>query len=91
MLERPPSEAERLKRRARERRSEARRAQHAAAQRRYRQREAVGDLIVSHPFTVAEVAKLCALGYLRDCELENRAAINAAIGALIANIKFDDG
>jgi hypothetical protein len=88
MLERPPSRRRSLGA-AWQERSRKRRAQHAEAQRRYRQREAVGDLLVSHRFTPIETAKLHALGYLRECELEDREAIDAAIGALIADIVPD--
>jgi hypothetical protein len=82
MLDRPPSPGHLRQARSRKRR----RAQLVAAQRRFRQREAAGDVLVSHRFTVAEVATLHRLGYLREHELENRAAIDAALGALLANI-----
>jgi hypothetical protein len=55
--------------------------------RRYRARQRRGEIPVTHLFTVDEVATLHALDYLRDCELEDRAAIDAAISALLANIR----
>jgi hypothetical protein len=67
-----------------------RRAQHAAAQRRLRQREAAGDVLVRHRFTPIETAKLHALGYLRDSELEDAAAIDAALTAMLANITLEE-
>jgi hypothetical protein len=53
--------------------------------RRYRQRQAAGDVVVTRGFTQAETAKLCRLGYLFEHELEDRAAIAEAIAAVIAD------
>jgi hypothetical protein len=62
------------------------RLRHRERMRRYRQRQAAGDLVVTRRFTPAETAKLHRLGYLRECELEDRAAICEAVTALIADV-----
>jgi hypothetical protein len=66
-----------------------RRAQHRAAQRRYRRRERTGELMVTLALDPTEVAKLVMLRYLRDCEIEDRRAIAAAVKALIAGIRVE--
>ena len=43
--------------------------------------------MVTLPVSVEQVAKLHALHYLREAELEDRAAIAAAIGTMIDNIR----
>jgi hypothetical protein len=72
MLDRPPSRRER----------------HAEAMRRHRRRERNGVLMVTLPVTPEQTAKLAALRYLGECELENRARIAAAIGALIDGVEI---
>jgi hypothetical protein len=67
MLHRPPSPA----------RSDA--AARRARQARYRRRQAAGRLFAGIEFTPGETAKLHRLGYLGDCQLEDREAIAAAI------------
>jgi hypothetical protein len=63
---------------------------HAAQrQRRYRKRQAAGDVIVTRTFTRAETDKLCRRGYLGQHELEDRGAIAEAIAAVIADLVVD--
>jgi hypothetical protein len=57
-----------------------------ARMRRYRERQAAGDIMVTHRITPAETAKLFRHGYLAEHELEDRAAISEAITALIADL-----
>jgi hypothetical protein len=65
---------------------DARRAATRRRQARFRQRQATGDIVVTRQFMPAETAKLCRLGYLGEHELEDRAAIAEAIGAVIADL-----
>jgi len=60
-----------------------------ARMRRYRERQAAGDVIVTQRITPAETTKLFRHGYLAEHELENREAIAEAITALIADL-IDD-
>jgi hypothetical protein len=60
---------------------------HRERMRRYRQRQAAGRLSIVTDFTPEETAKLCRLRYLRECELEDRARIAAALHALLGNIR----
>jgi hypothetical protein len=57
--------------------------------RRFRRRERDGTVVVTLALEPVEVAKLCALRYLRDCEPEDRRAIAVAIKALIAGIRVE--
>ena len=66
------------------------RARHAARMRRHRRRQAAGLISVTSDFTPEETSRLCSLGYLSECELEDRAAIAAAVHALLANIVTDE-
>jgi hypothetical protein len=59
---------------------------HRERMRRYRRRQAAGDVMVTRPFTPAETAKLLQLGYLREHELEDRVAIAEAVAAVIADL-----
>jgi hypothetical protein len=59
---------------------------HRQRQRRYRERQAAGDVMVTQRITPAESAKLLRHGYLRECELEDRQAISEALTALIADL-----
>jgi hypothetical protein len=59
---------------------------HRERMRRYRQRQAAGDVVVTREFTPTETAKLHRLGYLREGELEDRVAIAEAIAAVIADL-----
>jgi hypothetical protein len=58
-------------------------------QRAYRKRQAAGSLMVTLELTPEDIARLYRLGYLRDCDLEDRRSIAAAIRALLANIVLD--
>jgi hypothetical protein len=64
------------------------RAAHAAAMRRHRRRERDGVIMVTIAVTPEQVAKLHALHYIGESGLEDRAAISAAIGALIDGIEI---
>jgi hypothetical protein len=55
-------------------------------QRAYRRRQAAGSLVVTIELGQKEIARLYRLGYLRDCELEDRHRIGDAIRMLLANI-----
>lgn len=68
----------------------ASRRAHRERARRYRSRQRTGRLIVAIDFSEQETAKLCALRYLKECELEDRSAIGTAIHNLLANIVIDD-
>jgi hypothetical protein len=57
-------------------------------QSRYRRRQRRGEVMVTIPVTPGVTAQLVQLGYLRETELEDRAAIAAAIVVLISNIKI---
>jgi hypothetical protein len=57
-----------------------------ARMRRYRERQAAGDMMISQRITPAETAKLLRHGYLAEHELEDRQAISEAITALIADL-----
>jgi hypothetical protein len=59
---------------------------HRERMRRYRERQAAGDLMVTQRITPAETAKLFRHGYLGEHELEDRTAIAEAITALIADL-----
>ena len=60
----------------------------AARTRRYRERQARGTLMVTVPVTVEQTAKLAALRYLTEAELEDRARVAAAIAALLDGIEI---
>jgi hypothetical protein len=60
-----------------------------ARQRRYRQRQAAGHIVVRIEVTQEETAKLWALGYLDDHQVEDRARIADALRRLIAGIILD--
>jgi hypothetical protein len=59
---------------------------HREAQRRYRRRQLSGRVVVTVEFTPEETAKLHRLHYLAEHELEDRAAIAAALHLLLVNI-----
>jgi hypothetical protein len=77
----PPTRARRTRAR---RRQDGPRADRA---RRYRQRQRDGVIMVTVPVSPAQTAKLAALRYLTESELENRARIAAAIAALLDGIE----
>jgi hypothetical protein len=54
--------------------------------RRARRRQKRGELLVTVALTADETAKLHKLGYLELDQLEDRAAIAAAVRALLGNI-----
>ena len=66
----------------------SRRERHAEAQRRHRRRERNGTLMITLPITPEQVGKLAALRYLAKSELEDRARIAEAIGALLDGIEI---
>jgi hypothetical protein len=65
-----------------------RRQQHREAMRRHRRRERDGTLMITIAVTPAQTAKLAALHYLAECELEDRPRIAEAIGALIDGVEI---
>jgi hypothetical protein len=67
----------------------ARRQQHAQAQRRFRRRQRNGTLMIAVALEPRQVAKLAALRYLGECELEDRKRIAAALVALIDAIELE--
>ncbi len=66
-----------------------RRARHRERMRRHRQRQRDGRRSVTTDFTLEETAKLCALHYLTECEVEDRQRIAEALHELLANIVLD--
>ncbi len=83
MLERPPSAKPPAGK------AERQRALHRAAVRRHRRRERDGVVVVNLALDPDETAKLVALRYLRECELEDRAALAGAVKAMIASIRIE--
>jgi hypothetical protein len=64
------------------------REQHRERARRHRKREKDGVIMVTLPVTPEQSAKLAALHYLTESELEDRARIGEAIGRMIDGIEI---
>jgi hypothetical protein len=79
MLDRPAPPPDRQARR---------RQRHREAMRRSRRRERAGTLVITLPISVEQVAKLHALQYLTEIELEDRARVAKAIGALLDAVEI---
>ena len=74
--------------RTRPSRRDRQREQHRERARRHRKRERDGVIMVTLPITPEQTAKLAALHYIAESELEDRARIAEAIGALIDRIEI---
>jgi hypothetical protein len=79
VLDRPAPQPERLAQR---------RQQHCERMRRHRRRERDGTLMITVAITPAQTAKLAALRYLGEGELESRGRIAEAIGAVLDAIEI---